>query len=335
MQPEHTILIVDDDAIGREVLEDLLAHPTYAIVSAANGYDALKQAAQQHLDLILLDVMMPGMDGFETCRRLRDNPQTALVPVIMITALDDRESRLRGIDAGADEFLTKPYDSFELRARVRTTLRINRYRTLLEERQRSEEQARQAALELETAYDLTLEGWARALDLRDKETEGHSRRVTDLTVRLAQAFGLPREEIVQIRRGALLHDIGKLGIPDGILLKPGPLTDEEWVVMRTHPTLAYEMLLHITFLHPALDIPYCHHERWDGTGYPRGMRGEEIPLPARIFAIVDVWDAMTNDRPYRRALSMDEALSFIASQSNRHFDPQVVVAFLKMMGGAR
>ncbi|HWQ11211.1 MAG TPA: HD domain-containing phosphohydrolase [Roseiflexaceae bacterium] len=328
--PQSTILIVDDLPDSREILEDILTSPQHRVLLAASGQEALLQAVLQTPDLVLLDVMMPGMDGFEVCRRLRADPRTAEMPVILITALDDREARLRGFEAGADEFITKPVDRNELRARVRTIMRLNRYRALLEERRRSDEQAQRAAAEISQAYDLTLEGWAHALDLRDKETEGHSRRVTELTVRLARMLGMDEEAITHVRRGALLHDIGKLGIPDRILLKPGKLTEEEWAVMRMHPVYAYEWLAPIAFLRPALDIPYCHHERWDGAGYPRGLAGEAIPLAARIFAVVDVWDAMTNDRPYRAALPTPEVFAHIRSQAGRHFDPQVVEAFLAL-----
>ncbi len=184
--------------------------------------------------------------------------------------------------------------------------------------------------ELTGAYDATIEGWSRALDLRDKETEGHSRRVTEMTLRLARALGLPEEALVQARRGALLHDIGKMGVPDAILLKPGPLTDDEWEIMRRHPTLAYEMLSPIAFLRPALGIPYCHHEKWDGSGYPNGLVGEAIPLAARLFAVVDVWDALLSDRPYRPGWPVDRVRTHIQAGAGSHFDPQVVAAFLTL-----
>jgi len=184
-------------------------------------------------------------------------------------------------------------------------------------------------IDLLSAYDATIEGWSRALDLRDKETEGHTQRVTEMTVILAQAFGIIKDEQVQVRWGALLHDIGKMGVPDEILFKPGALTDEEWVAMRKHPTFAYEMLVPIQYLQQALDIPYCHHEKWDGTGYPRGLKGEDIPLTARIFAIVDVWDALRSDRPYRAAWSKKKVREHIRALSGTHFDPQVVDVFLK------
>ena len=185
--------------------------------------------------------------------------------------------------------------------------------------------------ELTLAYDATIEGWSRALDLRDKETEGHTQRVTEMTMRLARAMGLGEADLVHIRRGALLHDIGKMGVPDGILLKPGKLTDEEWEIMRKHPTYAYEMLLSITYLRPALDIPYCHHEKWDGTGYPRGLKREAIPLAARLFAVVDVWDALCSDRPYRPGWPAEKVREHIRSLAGTHFDPHIVEAFLRIL----
>lgn len=441
-----TLMIVDDHAEMRELLADLLHPLGFRLLFAASGQEALTQAVVHQPDLLLLDVMMPDMDGFEVCRRLRELPSTKEMPIIMVTALDDQESRITGIEVGADDFISKPFNRAEMRARVGTIVRLNRYRHLNDERVRfeqlfvrspdgiaavdingvmrlvnpamvaltrsadgqdllgrplldliaepfrhecetllaaasanlayierreitlicadgtllpteltigaflweerptaqviirdiSERKNSEAAIQalntdLLEAYDVTLAGWARALDLRDHETEGHSQRVTDLTVRLAQELGLNDELLMHIRRGALLHDIGKMGIPDQILRKPGPLSDEEWVIMRLHPGHAYELLRPIRFLQPALEIPYCHHERWDGKGYPRGLRGEDIPLAARIFAVVDVWDALTNDRPYRAALPIEEVRSYMQTQGNTHFDPQILDAFLKMM----
>ncbi|CAM3188116.1 PAS domain S-box protein [Deinococcus deserti] len=186
-------------------------------------------------------------------------------------------------------------------------------------------------LELTLAYDRTIEGWARALDLRDEETEGHSQRVTELTVRLVRELNFTEEQIVQVRRGALLHDIGKMGVPDSILLKPGKLTDEEWVIMKQHPELALNLLSPIDFLRPALDIPYSHHEKWDGSGYPRGLKGHEIPLAARAFALVDVWDALRSDRPYRKGWPTEKITQYIQEEAGRHFDPELVPVFLRMI----
>jgi PAS domain S-box-containing protein len=612
MSYQSTVLIVDDDTAVREILAALLQNQGYHLVLAATGAEALEQAAALRPDVILLDIMMPEMDGFEVCRRIRATPHLADISVIIITALDDREARLHGIEAGADDFIAKPFDKTELRARVRMITQLNRSRHLMierakfarmvefapngimildadgtillanpamsrmlgtdadisvigqamqvfitaeelepfschlstvitgpeqsarfesmlvqsngtcipveidaghfiwelrpaaqivvrdiTERHQAEARARrqierlaalrtidttitssldlnvtlrvildqaveqlqvdasaillrkpytqileyattrglrkeafarqslhvgegcaglvalqrhllrlpcedaadspglqpplgaafptyfgvplvvkgqvegvlelfhrsalapdaewfhfldtlagQAAVaidhatllqsmqrsnvELVRAYDTTLEGWARALELRDKETEGHAQRVTELTVQLARRMGIGEAELAHIRRGALLHDIGKMGIPDSILLKPGPLTDDEWMIMRQHPTFAYDLLAPVAYLRMALDIPYCHHEKWDGTGYPRGLKGDQIPLAARIFTVVDIWDALCFDRPYRKGWPEDRVREYIRSLSGTQFDPQIVDVFLKL-----
>jgi putative nucleotidyltransferase with HDIG domain len=185
--------------------------------------------------------------------------------------------------------------------------------------------------DLISAYDKTIEGWSRALELRDEQTEGHTLRVTELTLELARALNVEEREIVNIRRGSLLHDIGKIGIPDAILLKKGLLSDEEREIVKKHPVIAREMLMQIAFLHPALDIPSFHHEKWDGSGYPDGLAAEQIPIAARIFAVVDVWDALTSDRPYRKALSYDTALEYIRDNSGKHFDPVAANIFLDLI----
>ena len=190
-------------------------------------------------------------------------------------------------------------------------------------------------LELSAAYDVTIESWANTIDLRDRETEGHSQRITEMTFKLAQEMGIDEEKLIHIRRGALLHDIGKIGIPDSILFKPGPLTAEEWRLTRAHPINAYNMLSPIINLRPALDIPYCHHEMWDGTGYPRGLKGKEIPISARIFTIVDVWDSLTSDRPYRKAWPKKRALEYIREQAGTKFDPKIVNVFIKYISSLK
>ena len=193
------------------------------------------------------------------------------------------------------------------------------------------EELQDAGIALASAYDETIKGWANALELRDKETEGHSERVTAFTLKMAKNMGIPEDKLIHIYRGSILHDIGKMGVPDTILLKPGPLDDREWEIMRKHPQYAYEMLKPIDYLKPALNIPYCHHEKFDGTGYPRGLKGDEIPHEAKIFAAVDVFDALTSDRPYRLAWSKKEALEHIRKESGKHFDPKVVTIFLELI----
>ncbi len=321
------VLIVDDEYIGRETLQSVLEGEGYELEMAENGFQAIEKAKQLLPDVILLDVMMPGMTGFEVCQRIRSDPQIAEIPIIILTALDDRESLLNALKAGADDFISKPFDRYELRARLLGITRLNRYQKLLQERAK----LREANAQLLNAYEATIEGLSHALDLRDRETEGHSRRVTEVTVKLAQALNFSEEEIIHMRRGALLHDIGKIGIPDSILHKPDSLTEEEWTNMRKHPQFAYDMLSPIEYLRPALAIPYSHHEKWDGTGYPRGLKGEEIPMSARLFAIADVWDAVTSDRPYRAAWTEEQATAYIREQSGKHFDPQVVDLFFKVV----
>ncbi|KAA3648833.1 MAG: HD-GYP domain-containing protein [Chloroflexi bacterium] len=188
-----------------------------------------------------------------------------------------------------------------------------------------------AHAQLDQAYDATLNGWLKILDLRDNETEGHTQRVAAMTVRLGQYLGIDPQQLVYMSRGALLHDIGKMAISDTIMQKPGPLDEEEWAIVRRHPTFAQEILSSIPYLKPSLDIPYCHHEKWDGTGYPQGLKGEEIPIAARVFAIVDVWDALRSDRPYRNAWPENEVMAYLQEQSGKHFQPEIVKAFEMML----
>ncbi len=320
------VLVVDDERIVRDTLDALLGMD-YQLYFAENGVEGLALALQVLPDVILLDVMMPKMNGFETSRQIRAGRLLADIPIIMITALEDRDSRLEGLRAGVDDFIAKPFDSMELLARIQTITRLNRYRRIVEQRSQLEELHK----ELLISYHKTIEGWSNALDLRDKETEGHTQRVTQKCVEFARAVGVGEEDLEFIRMGGLLHDVGKLGVPDAILLKPGKLTDDEWKVMRMHPVYAYQWLAPISFLKNAVDIPYCHHEKWDGSGYPRGLSGEEIPLFARLFAIVDVWDALSSERPYRAAMPKEEVVQYIRAQSGSHFDPALASKFIDLL----
>jgi len=320
-----SILIVDDTLTGRKALELLLREDSYQLAFASNGNDALRRAREMSPDIILLDVMMPGMDGYEVCYRMRTDPALLDVPILLLSSLTERGERLKGIEAGADDFISKPYDRVELLARVRTITRLNRFRRMREEHTQLES----ALVALQDTYDATIEGWVMALDLRDKESEGHTRRVTGMTVELAQVMGIAEETISHYRRGALLHDVGKLGIPDSILHKQGPLTEQELITLHKHPEYAFQWLSRIDYLHPALDIPYAHHEKWNGMGYPRGLKGRAIPIAARLFAVIDVWDALLSERSYKHAWSVEKAAAYIESQKNIHFDAEIVDVFLK------
>jgi putative two-component system response regulator len=322
-----TILVADDEPNIRDVIKTMLSDESYHLIFAENGAEAVDKAHEIIPDLILLDIMMPKMDGYEVCRKLRGEPALAQVPIIMITALGDTASKIRGINSGADDFISKPFDFAELTAKIKNIIKLNRFRQLLTERENLD----RAHHDLRKAYDATLEGWARALELRDAETQGHSLRVTQKTLQLARVMGVSSDDLDHAHRGALLHDIGKMGIPDSILLKPGPLTEEEWTVMKKHPEYAYRLLYPIEYLRAALDIPYCHHEKWDGSGYPRGLKEHNIPLAARIFAVVDVYDALSMDRPYRPAFSLDQIVSHLRDRVGFHFDPAVLEAFFTII----
>lgn len=325
-----TILIVDDDSDIRKMLGILLGKSHHKLIFADDGPSALQRASATRPDLILLDIMLPGLDGLQVCRLIRADPTLGEVPIVIITAAGDREARLNGFQAGADDFIAKPFDIVELEARIQTITQLNRYRRLLFERSRSEAQLQHFHSELMHAYDETIEGWAHALELRDHETEGHCRRVTALTLTLAAALHYPEEGMIHLQRGALLHDIGKIGVPDSILHKPGPLNPQERVELEMHPFYAYKLLYPIQYLQPALDIPHYHHERWDGTGYPSRLKGKTIPLAARIFAVVDVYDALRSDRPYRKGWAEEEVLAYLESQAGQHFDAEIVATFLKL-----
>jgi putative two-component system response regulator len=319
-----SILIIDDEPIVRLTLEGLLMQENLDLLLAENGKQGLELAKRYLPDAILLDLMMPDMNGYEVCRKIRANPKLAEVPIIMITANDNREAKIKGLEAGADDFLTKPFDSLEIQIRIKNILRLNRFQNITNQR---DELVRMNKV-LVNAYDKTIEGWSKALDLRDHETEGHTLRVMETTIKFARLAGIPENELEHIRRGALLHDIGKLGIPDSVLLKPGKLTEEEWKLMRLHPVYAHNWLSPIEYLEPALEIPYCHHEDWDGTGYPRGLAGKEIPLAARLFSIVDVWDALRSERPYRKAWPDDEVRAYLINKKGTEFDPDLMDLFL-------
>jgi putative two-component system response regulator len=321
------LLIVDDDARAREFLEGVLTGAQYELIFAKSGEEALLLASEAQPDLMILDGMLPGIDGFEVCRHLRLDPLLDDMPIIMVTGLDDHASRVRGLEAGADDVIAKPFDPIELRALVRTITNLNRYHRRMDERiKHQREQVRH-----DLAFDATLEAWASALELRGVEPAGHIRRILPLCLKLAREMKIPEADMSRLRTGVLLHDIGLMGLPDAILLKTRSLAASEEVALRMHPEYARNMLAAVEALQFSLEIPYCHHENWDGSGYPRGLKGEEIPLLARLFSVVDAWDELGADRPRAKALPPAQVLAFIREKSGTLFDPQVVQAFERVL----
>lgn len=335
--PVERIFVVDDEEAIREIVSSMLTSAGYACTQAASGLQALEILnAGGQFDLLLSDLMMPELDGLGLLERVKERFPD--MPVIMVTAVHDISVALGAIRNGAYDYLLKPFEREQLLATVRRALENRRlklenrvYQSNLESLVAARtEQLRQTMVDLERSYDITLEALGDALDLKDAETEGHSKRVTAFTIAIARAMGLSSDKIRIIARGAFLHDIGKMAIPDAILRKPGALTEDEKAVMREHCYRGYQMLKKIPFLSEAAEIVYAHQECYDGSGYPRGLKGEEIPLGARIFSIADTLDAITSDRPYRAAQSISAARAEIQRWGGRQFDPQAVKVFLTM-----
>jgi putative nucleotidyltransferase with HDIG domain len=331
---KEKILVVDDEEAIREVISTLLEAQGYCCTICANGRLALDAFRQDAFDLVLSDIVMPEMDGLKLLSELRrDDPD---VPVIMVTAMHDISIALEAIRAGAYDYILKPFERDQLNLSVRRALEHrhlvieNRtYQADLEHLVAERTQQLSIALQdLEQSYDYTLEALGGALDAKDAETEGHCQRVTAFTITIARAMDVDKALLRHIARGAFLHDIGKMGVPDQILRKPGPLTAEEREIMRRHCEIGFAVLERIPFLKEAAEIVLTHQECYDGSGYPRGLKGEGIPLGARIFAVADTLDAMISDRPYRKALPISAARDEILRYSGRQFDPQVVKVFM-------
>jgi len=335
--PTERILVVDDEDAIREIVCAMLGAAGYKTRQAASGLKALAVLdAGEEFELMLSDLMMADLDGIGLLERTKEGYPD--MPVIMVTAVHDISVALAAIRNGAYDYLLKPFEREQLLATVRRALENRRlkmenrkYQTELESLVDARtQQLRQAMADLERSYGMTLEALGGALDLKDAETEGHSRRVTVFTIAIARAMGLPKDQIDVIARGAFLHDIGKMAIPDAILRKPGKLDAEEIAIMREHCYHGYQILKKIPFLTEAAEIVYTHQECFDGNGYPRRLKGEEIPLGSRIFAVADTLDAITSDRPYRAAQSLTAAREEIERFSGRQFDPDVVKMFMSM-----
>jgi putative nucleotidyltransferase with HDIG domain len=330
------VLVVDDEAPVRSMISVTLERQGYDIQQAGSGSQAMELLEQGPFDLVLTDIVMQDGNGIALLERIHaDQPQ---LPVVMVSAIHDISVAIDSMRRGAYDYLLKPFEREHLVATVQRALdhrhalqESHNYQQNLEQVVRARtEMLRQAMEDLEHSYDVTLEALGDALDLKDSETEGHSKRVTAYTIALARAMGIPPNEIKIIARGAFLHDIGKMAIPDEILRKPGKLTPEEQVIMQDHCTRGYHILRKIPFLSEAAAIVYTHQEHFDGNGYPSRLRGNEIPIGARIFAVADAMDAITSDRPYRKARTFDMAREEILRCSGTQFDPNVVEIFLKI-----
>jgi putative nucleotidyltransferase with HDIG domain len=336
MPSPNSVLVVEDEENIRELLQEVLAGAGYVCDTAVNGQEAIEKLRRKGFDLVITDILMPvksGMDLLKEARAL--SPDTAF---IMVTAVDDTSTAIEAMRLGADNYLLKPFNLAEVTVSVDKALQ--RRRLVLENRdyqynlerkvQERTAQLRETLGRLEESYKATLEILRAALDTRDIETYAHSERVTLYALRLAKEIGMSGSELGVLEKGVFLHDIGKIGIPDSILLRPGKLTKEEMEVMKTHAELGMRLIYRVDFLREAAQIVYSHQEHYDGGGYPRRLRGEQIPLGARVFAVVDALDAMTSDRPYRRAIPFSAAREEIVRTSGRQFDPKVVEAFLRV-----
>jgi putative two-component system response regulator len=309
-----TILVADDQAANRELLYELLTTQGFRVVTVPDGAAAVEELTRTQVDLVLLDVMMPHLNGFEVCQKIKSNPETCLIPIVLVTALSDKKDRIEGIEAGADDFLTRPVDRAELLARVGSLLKL-KYRTD----------------ELERAESV-LFALAESIEGKDPYTHGHCERLSDYSARLGEHLGLAEDQIVALRRAGIVHDVGKVAVPDAILLKPGKLTELEWELMREHPVVGERICAPLKSFRLVLPVIRHHHEKLDGSGYPDGLRGDAIPITARILQIVDVYDALTTERPYKCAFSITDALRTMKEEvAKGWWDPHIFEQFEQLM----
>lgn len=314
--PLATVLVADDQEDNRELLTEMLRHQGYRVLSAEDGKQALKILGEQHIDLALLDVRMPHSSGFDVCRQIKAAPETRLTPVLLITGLASQDDRVRGIESGADDFLSKPIRKEELLARVRSLVRLKRYTDELES--------------VETVIFML----ARSIEAKDPCTHEHCDRLARYSVALAERLGLPDEERVALRRAGIVHDIGKVAVPERILLKPGPLDPEERRIMQTHPVVGERICAPLKTFRLVLPIIRHHHEKMNGTGYPDGLHYDQIPLTARILQTVDIYDALVTDRPYRKALPHERAFAILREEVDRGWwDATLVDEFEDVLKG--
>jgi len=334
MANETSLLLIDDDPALLLGLDGILKREGYKVFTANRGNIGIEIAREQIPDLIVCDLMMPPPNGFDVLTTLSQATTTSNIPFIFLTARATETDKVQGLLSGADDYIVKPFLKDELLARIKSVLRRKQKANaeLKESTNQEIDELRNEIRELmrvsEVNWEKFVDSLVHMLALRDNETEEHTWRVMELAEKAAAALNIQGDELLHIRWGAILHDIGKVGIPDSILLKPGPLTNEERAVMMLHPRIAHQILVPLGLPSAALEIPLRHHERWDGTGYPGNLAGKDIPISARIFAVADVWDALTSDRPYRKAWSNEKASEHILEQSGKHFDPEIVDVFL-------
>ena len=304
------VLIIDDSAHNREILQAYLHNENVEVEHANDGVEGIEKIRKKLPDLILLDVLMPRMDGFKVCSVLKNSRETRFIPIVMVTALNEKKDRLRGIELGCDDFISAPFDRDELVARVRSLLRMKKFSDQLD------------------SAEKVIIALAKAVEAKDAYTKGHVERVAEFASQLAKEAGLPEEEQQTLFMGGILHDIGKIGVSDNILNKPGKLTDEEFIVIRTHPSTGEEICKPLNSIRPLIPIIKHHHEKMDGSGYPDGLKGDDIPVSARIMAIVDVFDALTSDRPYRKGMETAKALSIMQEEvAKKWWDEKLFTSF--------
>jgi len=340
MNQRAKILVADDEQVNRDVMGSVLEMLGYEVLLAGDGNQALESALSNMPDLILMDIMMPGLNGLEVTKKLKEEPPTKIIPIVIVSGMSDIPDRVKAMDAGADDFLNKPVDATELKARIRSLLKVKAYNDYMVDYQKELEQAvaqrtiqLKASLEkiksasLEAIYRLSL-----AAEYKNKETGDHIKRVSHYAEAIAERMGLGRATIEAILYATPMHDVGKIGIPDHILLKPGKHDQQEWEIMKQHTVIGARIMegSGYGFIRLASVIALTHHERWDGSGYPRGLKGRKIPLAGRIAALADFFDAMTSERPYREGVhSSESTVDIIKQNSGSHFDPEVVECFMK------
>jgi putative two-component system response regulator len=337
MNEQSTILVVDDEDRNLRLMEAMLVPAGYHVLTAKDGEQALAMISREPVDVVLLDVMMPKMDGYDVARQLKSNPETTMIPIVMVTALHAKEDRIQAIEAGADDFLTKPVDKTEMRARVASLVKVKAYNDHMRNYQKELESevarrtrdleqafARIKSVSLEAIYRLT-----RAAEYKDEDTGAHIQRMSNYAAAISRKMGLGERVTESILYATPMHDIGKIGIPDRVLLKPGPLDPDEWAVMQQHTVIGARILEGSTtgIIRLGETVAWTHHEKWDGSGYPRGLKGRQIPLVGRIVAIADVFDALTSKRPYKEAFSLERSYEIIRQGRGTHFDPAVVDVF--------